>query len=183
MRHIENRYVHERLGLELALRLIRFEARTCTIRHCTGLTDDRIRKLYRTYIAGGGETEVTRRRGKSPREIESVLRNADVQKQASLIAGAFASHGLLRGDNKKSVKIDVRLAQQLCDAYDFYARLLTEAPLSFEHAWFLWLSLTKGSDLVLHPCAHCEGFAVQDRYSIRQRPCPWCGQKNEVASR
>ena len=40
----------DRLRLDLALRFMRHEARTHTIRKWTGLTDDRIRKLYRSYL-------------------------------------------------------------------------------------------------------------------------------------
>ena len=56
MRISDDRYSRDRLRLDLALRFIHHEARTHTIRAWTGLTDDRIRKLYRTYLceAGGG---------------------------------------------------------------------------------------------------------------------------------
>jgi len=43
-------YKRDCLRLKLALRLIRYEALTHTIRHWTGLSDDRVRKLYRSYI-------------------------------------------------------------------------------------------------------------------------------------
>ena len=50
MRLTDDRYANERSQFELALRMIRHEARTRTIRECTGLSDDRIRKLYSTYF-------------------------------------------------------------------------------------------------------------------------------------
>ena len=46
MRLTDDRYSGEKSQFELALRMIRHEARTGTIRACTGLSDDRIRKLY-----------------------------------------------------------------------------------------------------------------------------------------
>jgi hypothetical protein len=45
MRISDDRYSRERLSLDLALRFLKHEARTQTIRTWTGLTDDRIRKL------------------------------------------------------------------------------------------------------------------------------------------
>ena len=45
MRLTADRYASDRSQFELALRMIRHEARTRTIRECTGLSDDRIRKL------------------------------------------------------------------------------------------------------------------------------------------
>ena len=50
MRISEDRYSRERLCLQLALRFLEHEARTQTIRTWTGLSDDRIRKLYRSYM-------------------------------------------------------------------------------------------------------------------------------------
>ena len=70
--HISNeRYFHDRQRHDLALRMIRHEARTCTIRSCTGLTDDRIRRLYKTYASHMPSAPVRRRRGKSPRQVAS----------------------------------------------------------------------------------------------------------------
>jgi len=176
MRHTDNRYNHERRSLAVAMRMIRFEARTCTIQRCTGLSEDRIRKLYKSYFAHEQSgTQIVRRRGKSPREIDCVLRNARLQQQASLLAGAFATLGLLpRPPSGGTLLIDAALGDKLCDAYDVYRQLLSDNPLSFEHAWFLWQALAKGSDLQLRSCPHCDGLTLQDRFSIRMRNCPWC---------
>ena len=65
MRISDERYSRERLCLDLALRFLRHEARTQTIRTWTGLTDDRIRNLYRSYMSRGA-LFVPRHRGKSP---------------------------------------------------------------------------------------------------------------------
>ena len=51
MRISDDRYSRERLRMELALRFLQHEARTQTIRTWTGLSDDRIRKLYRSYMS------------------------------------------------------------------------------------------------------------------------------------
>ena len=45
MRISDDRYSRERARMELALRFLRHEARTQTIRAWTGLSDDRIRKV------------------------------------------------------------------------------------------------------------------------------------------
>jgi hypothetical protein len=184
MRLTDDRYNNERLCLEVAMRMIRLEARTCTIRTCTGLSDDRVRKLFKSYIASERTTTaVKRRRGKSPREINCVLQNAQTQLEASLLAGAFATMDLLKRDLLDAAQspaardTNVRLGAQLCTSYEVYAQFLSAQPLSFEHAWFLWHALTQGNDLYLRPCSHCSGLAVQDRFSLRMRACPWCGTK------
>ena len=68
MRITDDRYTRDRLKFDLALRLIRHEARTGTIRDWTGLSDDRIRKLFRSYAEQLGEHRVLRHRGKAPRQ-------------------------------------------------------------------------------------------------------------------
>ena len=67
MRLTDNRYATEKTQFELALRMIRHEARTRTIRECTGLSDDRIRKVYATYFRDTGQDSVRRRRGRRSR--------------------------------------------------------------------------------------------------------------------
>ena len=57
MRLTDDRYSGERSQFELALRMIRHEARTRTIRECTGLSDDRIRKFYTTYFRDSDGTQ------------------------------------------------------------------------------------------------------------------------------
>jgi len=76
MRLTDDRYAGERSQFELALRMIRHEARTRTIRECTGLSDDRIRKLYARYFRNSGHANIKRRRGKSPRQVQRYVKNA-----------------------------------------------------------------------------------------------------------
>ena len=63
MRISDDRYSRERQRFEVALRFIRYEARTHTIRAWTGLSDDRIRKLYRSYLSVARESVPFRHRG------------------------------------------------------------------------------------------------------------------------
>ena len=77
MRVSDDRYTRDRERLDLALRLIRHEARTFTIRQWTGLSDDRIRKLYRSYVPEGAAAAVLRHRGKSPRQAAFFFRKPE----------------------------------------------------------------------------------------------------------
>src|SRR5262245_61186958 len=86
MRVSDHRYNRDRLRFDLALRMIRHEARTCTIRAWTGLTDDRIRKLYRTYLLNQPATPVRRHRGKSPRRVDYFLRSPELQFESATLA-------------------------------------------------------------------------------------------------
>lgn len=179
MRLTDDRYASERSQFELALRMIGHEARTRTIRECTGLSDDRIRKLYSTYFRGGGSTAVRRRRGKSPRQVMRFVKNAENQLQATVLVTLFCSGLLLRvdADNKVSPcwpRPDVEFGHRLCRAYETYL-LLHDAPaLSFEWAWNLLHSIAYNDELFLAGCAGCSSYYVQDAYAIDHKTCPAC---------
>jgi hypothetical protein len=134
--HISNeRYFDDRQRHDLALRMIRHEARTCTIRACTGLTDDRIRRLYQTYASHMPAIPMRRHRGKSPRQVSFFTRNAKVQFEASLLASVFAALGLL--DSAATTPGSIHYGDRFCDAYETHIQLLRPSVLTFEHAWFL----------------------------------------------
>ena len=65
MRVTDDRYTGEMDKFELAIRMIGHEARTGTIRSCTGFTEDRIRKLYGTYFAADDDRADT----PAPRQV------------------------------------------------------------------------------------------------------------------
>ena len=52
MRVSDDRYNRDRRRFDLAMRMLLREARTSTIHCWTGLSGDRIRKLYNDYLAG-----------------------------------------------------------------------------------------------------------------------------------
>ena len=95
MRISDDRYSRDRLRLDLALRFIHHEARTHTIRAWTGLTDDRIRKLYRTYLYEAGGTRVARHRGKSPRQAAFFTRSLRMRREAAVFASVSSLFGLI----------------------------------------------------------------------------------------
>lgn len=174
--HISNdRYFDDRQRHDLALRMIRHEARTCTIRSCTGLTDDRIRRLYQSYATQRPAVRVRRRRGKSPRQIAFFTRNAQVQFEASLLVAVFASLNLIETQSRKRDLVE--LGERFCDAFETYSQLVPDSALSFEHGWFLLQLLLRKNGIVLLRCRQCTGHFVYDRSNVMRRPCPACQLK------
>ena len=179
MRLTDDRYAAERSQFELALRMIRHEARTRTIRECTGLSDDRIRKLYATYFRNTGATDVRRRRGKSPRQVMRFVRKPENQLQATTLVALFCSGLLLRVGDDNTVaaswpRPDVEFGHRLCRAYETYLLLHEDARLSFEWAWNLLHSFSYNDELYLASCAHCRTRYVQDAYGLDDATCPSC---------
>jgi hypothetical protein len=179
MRLTDDRYAGERGQFELALRMIRHEARTRTIRECTGLSDDRIRKLYATYFRNSGRAEIKRRRGKSPRQVQRYVKNPRNQLQATTLVALFCAGLLVRIDKDNRVhprwpRPDVEFGHRLCRAYETYLLLHDDAKLNFEWAWNLLHCIGYNDELYLAVCAQCEARYVQDAYALDNRTCPNC---------
>jgi hypothetical protein len=179
MRISDDRYSRDRLRLDLALRFIQHEARTHTIRAWTGLTDDRIRKLYRTYLYEAGGTGVTRHRGKSPRQAAFFTRSLRMRREAAVFASVSSLFGLITRD---SISVDracepaptVARGALLCEAFETYRALVGEPQISFEHAVYLLAALHVGDELRVAHCRDCAGVLVTDRLALRTPVCNDC---------
>ena len=179
MRLTDDRYAGERSQFELALRMIGHEARTKTIRDCTGLSDDRIRKLYTTYFKNSGRSEVRRRRGKSPRQIARFVNNPGNQLQATTLVALFCVGLLVRVDEQNKVhscwpRPDVEFGHRVCRAYENYLLLHDEPLLNFEWTWNLLQSIAWNDELYLAVCRGCRTRYVQDAYALDLKTCPAC---------
>jgi|SRR5450432_2641745 Flagellar transcriptional activator (FlhC) len=179
MRVSDDRYTRDRQRLDLALRLIRHEARTFTIRQWTGLSDDRIRKLYRSYVMDHDATRVSRHRGKSPRQAAYFFRNVELNFQSAQLASLYVMFGLLCGTHSR-LESRYRVGSLdsgtlLCQAYEAYIALHAPAAISFEHAWFLLLALARRDEVGISRCSVCSGVRLRDLLAKHKVACATCG--------
>jgi hypothetical protein len=176
MRISEDRYDRDRQRLELALRFLTHEARTQTIRAWTGLTDDRIRKLYRSYLSRAA-CYVPRHRGKSPHQAAYFTRSLRIQQETAVLASYFALAGLVPAEPSPTAGTtlpNIARGDSLCNAFEAYANLIPTAVISFEYAVFLAQCLARGDQLRLGRCGDCGGIMVVERFPIRDKPCQHC---------
>jgi len=177
MRHTDHRFTREREYYELGLRLLRHEARTYLIRICTGLSEDRIRKLYKTYLQDRTLRPPRRKRGQAPHEPTLFLRNARTHSEASLLAGILQSLALAEPANAQPHwQPSIPYVERFCDAYEYFCDCVADTLFSFEHAWFLMQTLA-GSTLRLAACGHCRAPYLLDAFAAGPRACPFCGHK------
>ena len=185
MRVSDDRYTRDRQRLDLALRLIRHEARTFTIRQWAGLSDDRIRKLYRGYVMNDAASTVLRHRGKSPRQAAFFFRNPELCFQSAQLASLFVLYGLLRA-TVHGVESSYRVGSLesgavICQAYEAYRELHSPAVISFEHAWFLLLALGRRDEIALRRCAECDGVREHNLLAKRGSACLICAPGNVLS--
>jgi Flagellar transcriptional activator (FlhC) len=175
MRITDDRYHRERLRMELALRFLRREARTQTIRSWTGLSDDRIRKLYRSYL-DDARGELPRHRGKSPHQIAYFTRSVRLQEETLALATSLWLLGVLAAGAAQTPGSLAALARGalLCEAFDSYRMARPAAQISFEHAVFLVSALSSGEQLRIGWCSGCGGLMVIEPFSLRVSRCHHC---------
>jgi hypothetical protein len=180
MRITDDRYTVELTRLNLGMRLLKLKAKSATIRNCTGLSEDRVRKLFKTYLESHSIEPVRRKRGKSPHESAFLLRNARAHLQASVLANLLTSLDVTLSGALAHACISTR-AERCCDAFEYYLQLFDELEFTFEHAWLLAQLLgphtEEAAELILVPCHGCHALTLQDPLALPLRPCPFCGEK------
>jgi len=175
MRIFDDRYHRERARMELALRFLQHEARTQTIRTWTGLSDDRIRKLYRTYMSDA-RGQLARHRGKSPHQVAYFTRSQRLQHETAVLASVLSLLGVVptRAADVALPLPGLKRGELLCEAFEAYRTLIPAAQISFEHAVFLASALTRADQLRLGACAGCGSLVVTERYPARLVSCQPC---------
>jgi hypothetical protein len=179
----DDRYSRERARMELALRFLRHEARTRTIRAWTGLSDDRIRKLYRSYM-GHARRQLPRHRGKSPQQIAYFSRSLRLQEETAVLASVLSllgavplaapANGAPQPAEAAGSPAGLTRGELLCQAFEAFRALLPAAQISFEHTVFLANALTRGDQLRLGGCGECGAIVVSERFALRTPRCQHC---------
>ena len=176
MRISDDGYDRERSSLDLALKFLRYEACTQTIRTWTGLSDDRIRNLYRSYMSRGANF-VPRHRGKSPHQVTYFTRSHRIQWETAQLASLLSLFSVV--PPRPSAELATALptvarGEKLCFAFETYVAAVGATQISFEHTVFLATSLARGDQLKLSGCRECGGLVVVERFPVKARQCQYC---------
>jgi hypothetical protein len=173
MRITDSRYDRDRLRLTVAYRLIGHEARTQTIRQATGLSGDRIRKLYRDYFKGQPARPVRRRRGKSPRQMSFFWRSPAHELQAAALAALMQQCRFI-GRPQALYRPNLDEVSRFCDVYETFRALCPGTMISFEHAWHLLHVLARLDEFVLARCPDCQSTWIRDTLDLLPDNCAAC---------
>ncbi len=171
---------HAAERLAVAMRMLRFAARTSTIYQATGLSDEQIRRLYhRGDLAGVSN----RHRGRSPSSASQFTRTLTAQLQSSIFSGALMHHGLIKGRRARPwLDNALQYAARFCDAYTEYLQIAEQDALGFDHAWYLARTLAVPGELYLQRCCRCASHFVRDHGTVLRQHCPFC-QLRELTAR
>lgn len=175
MRVTDDRYRGEQERFELAMRMISHEARTGTIRFWTGLSDDRIRKLYASYFKYQGRP-VRRRRGRSPSQIGPLVKSPERALESGVLANSLFANHVLRpaGETQPQLRCNLKLGHRFCESFETYMALIPRPALNIEWGWNLLLSIRRGDELGIARCAQCSLCYIIDLLALPRDRCPSC---------
>jgi hypothetical protein len=175
MRVSEDRYTRDLRRLNLAQRLIRHEVRTQWICAWTGLSDDRVRNLFRSYHRASGE--VTRHRGPSPTRLQAFLRSPALRSEASAIGGLACTLGVVPPKGSSNVRRErstVEAGERLCEVFELYRHIAPQSDFTMDQFFVLMEALGDGEDLAIGHCRNCHGALLIDPLGASRRLCTAC---------
>ena len=175
MRISEDRYTRDVRRLDLAQRLIRHEVRTRWICAWTGLSDDRVRNLFRSYHKASGE--VTRHRGPSPTRLQAFLRSPTLRAEASAIGGLAYVLGVVPAPVARSARREppaLEAGERLCAAFELYRQIVRQSSFTMDQFFALVEALSDAEELHIAHCRSCHGALLTDRAATRRMLCLAC---------
>jgi len=183
MRVTDDRYKDEQARFDLAKRMILHEARTGTIRYWTGLSDDRIRKLYASYFKFEGRP-VRRRRGRSPSQIAPLVQSPLRALESGALANLLIANRVLLSAREPQpiLKYNIQLGHRFCESFETYIVVTPRPSLNFEWGWNLLLSIRRGDELGFETCDDCSTCYIVDRLALPKNRCPACSMFTEIQS-
>jgi hypothetical protein len=174
MRVSEDRYSRDLRRINLAQRLIRLEARTHTIRVWTGLSDERVRNLYRSYTGSDGPL---RHRGPSPRRVLKIMRSPGLHCEASAVGALAHVVGLIPAQplaNAQRALPTVSNGEKVCHVFELFRHVVPQARFTIDQFILLVTALAEGVDFEMGHCTECHAALLIDRYGATRRLCLWC---------
>jgi hypothetical protein len=182
MRILDNRYSRDLRRHDLALRMIRHEVRTVTIRAWTGLSDTRIRSLFRSYLPQLG---ARRHRGPPPRRIEPILRSKTLNGEAAALAGLCLAIGVLPAQqltNSKRELPSLTTGERLCYAFELYRQMVPQPLITLDQLVLLVMRLAERIEVALSRCDACDGAILVMLMQKPMRTCLRCAGRSSWAS-
>ena len=176
MRTTDDRYRGEKARFELALRMIRHEARTGTIRYVTSLSDDRIRKLYTSYFKYDANKNVKRRRGKTPTQITPLIRTPARTLESGVFVNLLVTSALVDVTALPGPALNgnIELGNRFCRCFEVYQTVVPKPTLTFEWAWNLLLTVRRGDEIGIERCRSCGTVYLRDLLTLPKAACPAC---------
>jgi hypothetical protein len=182
MRVSDDRYCRDLRRFNLAVRMLRHEARTSTICAWTGFNAERIRNLARSHGHDEAGAKLGRHRGPSPRRLSPILSNPILRAEVAAMAGLCQVLRVIPAEPlpaARSTLPGVATGERLCYAYELFRAIIPNVRLTFEQLVLLVTTLAEGDPWSTAICNICHAVILSDRLSLARLICEECS-RNEV---
>jgi hypothetical protein len=168
-------------SVELALRMLRHEARTHTISAWTLLSPRRVRSLSRRARRSDAPHEMSRHRGPSPTRLSYLLTSAQLNQEFSAIAGVCQWVGVLPEEavaNAGKRLPGIERGEKLCYSLELFQAIVPYARITLEQLVLLVTSLAERTEWQLGYCRQCSGVFLIDLLKCRSTLCAHCEREH-----
>jgi hypothetical protein len=186
MRVSDDRYSRDFRSFNLALRMLRFEARTHTIVAWTGISAERVRNLSKSHRRQQSARQTERHRGPSPSQLGLLLTNPGLRSELAALAGLLRVLGVIPDQpiaNPRERLPSIINGERLCFALELFREVVPSARLSFEQAVLLVYALAEGTRWHLDHCTGCHALILMDQLSLHRRVCVHCQREDRERKR
>ena len=180
MRVSDDRYSRDQRSFHLAMRMLRFDARTNTICAWTGFTAERVRNLSKSYHREHPDRELERHRGPSPTNLAPLLSSPGLRSELAAVAGLCRVLGVIPEKplaNARRHLPSVPGGERLCHALELFQETVPHARVTFEQAVLLVMDLAEAERWSIGHCASCRAVILLDQLSLDRRVCVHCQQE------
>jgi hypothetical protein len=180
MRVSDDRYNREMRSFHLALKMLRYEARTNTICAWTGFTGERVRNLSKSHRMDKTDLEAGRHRGPSPRQLGHLLCNSGWRSEISAMAGLCRALGLIPTQPMPDARTrlpGIENGERLCYAFEVFREVVPQARLTLEQLVLIVFAIAEGKQWSLGHCTRCRAVILVDHLSVTRHICAYCDKE------
>lgn len=164
-------------GLQLALRMIRHEARTQTISSWTLVSPKRIRSLSMRFRRQASNTGLSRHRGPPPTKLSNLLKSPHLNLEFSAIAGLCQWIGVLPKEavaHPAKHLPGIERGERLCYTLELFQTIVPYSRVTLDQLILLVITLAERTEWQLGACHECSGAILIDLLGSKSTLCASC---------
>lgn len=167
---------------QLALRLMRHQARTQTISELTQLTRHQLATLRQRWRV----PQATRHRGPAPKSMAAFFHSPRARSEgASLTVLCQQFNAIPSGVGVGAPKdlLSLELGEQLCLVFEVYRGCFPDSAVEFEELLMLAVGLARGDEIAVGRCGSCAAVILIDRFAAPRYFCSHCHVMDSMPER
>ena len=168
-------------GVQLALRMIRHEARTQTISSWTLVSPKRVRSLSARYRRQTSNTDLSRHRGPPPTKLSNLLKSPHLNLEFSAIAGICQWAGVLPNEAMpQAAKClpGIERGERLCYTLELFQAIVPYARVTLDQLILLVTTLAERTEWQLGTCHECSAAILIDLLGSKSTLCASCEREH-----